>query len=173
MAYASPTSWSLLSFQNLSGVSLVEFKSCISSNYLVYHAICSNVVFTNDGDVNLVFSTDNGSTYLSSNYNTLFYFHATDGFTGLNSNTGTASALIQSVVTKTDAQNWNTYFYNMNTTKNPMYQGDMTHNDTIGGFNNAQHAGMNTTTTAITAIKFTCSAGTMTGKFYFYGGNYK
>lgn len=173
MAYNTPQTWSLLDTQTVSGVSAVEFKSLISSNFIVYKVFGINLSFSANGTSLLCkFSTDNGSSYLNSNYANLFYYHDTNGTFGSVGNFTTASGTIQLVIASTGLQSVETIFYNLNSTNVPLYLGSMTHDDSIGGYNNAQHMGINTTTTPVTALQYFPETGTFSGTFYFYGGNF-
>ena len=171
MAYNLPQTWVLLSTQTVSGVSTVEFKSLISSNYDVYKVLGLNFSVSNSGAIlYLRFSTDNGSTYVSSNCSHFFYYHDTTATFGLAGNFPSQSqATIQTVISDVGLQSLETYFFNLNSSNIPLYSGSITHNDSLGGFNNAQHTGINSGTTPINALEIYPDSGTISGTFYFYG----
>lgn len=172
MAYNTPQTWSLLSTQTFSGASAVEFKSLISSNYSVYKFLGVNLSFSaSGGEFRLQFSTDNGSTYVNSGYLDFFYYHDTTGVTGVFSSSS-SDLRMQTVIENSGLQSTEAVFYNLNSSNVPTCLGTITHNDSLGGYNNSQYFGLNTGTTAITALKCYPDTGTFSGTFYFYGGNF-
>jgi len=173
MSYKPRKDYSLLSTQNASSASSVSFTSLISSNFSVYKILVNNLVHVTDNtNLLLTFSTDNGSTYLSANYKWSNGWQAT-GVSGSNQSASDSSIRIYDSASNTtaNANNLILYFFNLNTTLPAQIFGDNVQYNRLGGLASYKIYGINTGTTAVNAIKFTSSSGNLTGDFYFYGSN--
>lgn len=173
MAYNEPLTFKLLQSLPASNSASIAFTGIGSFN--TYYVSFKNIVpVTNNDFLLMTFSTDNGSTYLNSGYK---YFSLNElsapTETGQNSNAGTSLQLTYKLSSATaKAMNGGMYLYALNqSTFVPQYQGQAVYiDDASGNCVLDIFSGMNTGTTAINAIKFTCSTGNISsGTFLLYG----
>ena len=174
MSYAFPRELVYIDTQTASSSSSISFTSGISTNFKTFLVKIRNLnPSSNAANILLTFSTNGGSSYLSTNYN-YYDFFVTNAL-GNDSATGTSSIHTFSDVSSTAkfAINEDITLYNFSNSvqvKSVYYQ-YMAQNGTpvpviVEGYGN------NTGTTAVNAIKFAPSAGTFTtGNFYLYGVN--
>ena len=177
MAYKTPDNLTLIATRTASTSASLEFTSVLSTNWSTYYVSIRNLVpASNTVDLNITFSNDNGSTYLSTNYKYAYLNQMTSGtLVALGSNSSSACQIATNIsnasATSLDAD---IYFYNLNTTTYPSYyKGRLTHYQTDGSGNyNSPVGGMNTDLTGIDAMKFAYSTGNITsGTIYLYGVN--
>jgi hypothetical protein len=167
----------LLATVNASGASSVSFNSTYITTAYNKYVIEFDGVYTSDaGALYLTVSTNNGSSYLSSNYNWGVWSMGSGPYSNnassqnqidLTGNTGFGST--SSTSTKISSGTLKVSNLAQSVQANVMWQiffGGATspQNSGIGGM------GFNTTTTAINAIKITDGGGgTITGNFHLYG----
>ncbi len=158
--------------QTASASSTISFTTGINSNFNTYLVKIRNMrPNTNDITLRMVFSTDGGANYLNSNYKyTLRYF--SDAATVASSASTTSIDVIDSPSsTASRAANMDITLYNL---------GDSTRVKSCymhGALFTADNKeviqfgyGMNTTTTAVNAIRFLMSSSTITsGTFEIFG----
>ena len=156
---------SYVSTQSPSGVSSVTFTTGFDiSLYSEYSFILDGIVLSGANDIYIQFSTDGGSSFLTTNYYSTVW-----------SNTGTGTTQVLGPSTAIQL--------NANADTNPKYcvvkihqrsgihpEAILDGKDVPGTTNNTRvsGAGRNTTTATVNAVKFLTSAGTMTGNIYMY-----
>jgi len=176
MSYNIPSPYTLLSSKSASSSTTISFTSGISTNFLVYYVKLRNIVCSASGGptIQLVFSTNGGSSYLNSGYSYAYKISASGGF---NSGTnGTAVSQINVVDninnSSSTGTNVNLYLYNLTDSsrqKNVFYNG-VVFDDTDSSLVLDYGGGCNTGTTAVNAIQFSMSSGNFTsGSFDLYG----
>ncbi len=175
MAYYSPFTQVLLDTQTASSSASLSFTSKITSAYSLYLVQFSNIIPATDATVlTLLFSTDNGSTYLSANYKWSYTILTSGGGNSLSNNNSDSSLSFGGDVSNSSSRGVNGYMnlYCLNTTNIANYSGIIGHYASGGTANQNIFTGANTGTTAITAIKFQMSSGNIaSGKIYLYGIN--
>lgn len=173
MAYYSPNNQVLLSKKTASSSSLIEFTSLITAAFTTYYIIFENIIPATDATtMTMYFSTDNGSTYLSSNYRWANIYQDSSGANTTNNNNSDTSLSLFNKVSNSSSRgvNGGLTLYSLNSTKIANYSGKVVHysSDTAAAQNLFE--GVNTGTTAVTAIKFQMSSGNITsGNIYLYG----
>ena len=124
----------------------------------------------------MTFSTNNGSTYLSTNYQWAFRVGDSAGFQGIVSGTASNAVEIKDAVSNVSTRglSFDMLIYNLNSgTFSPSCMWSAGHYDSNGNNSVVQGYGANTTTTAITALRFLMSSGNLTsGTFTLYGVQY-
>ena len=167
-----------LSSTTASGASLVAFNSLITSTYRDYRVVCSQIDGSEDADINMQISDDNGSSYQTSgNYRYKNYGYTNGGANGSGANGHTAANFLpasaewseagQSVSLIIDIFNplsTSHYFTwavrgHYNEPASPTRQGGF-----YGG-----GAWINVYNTAYNAIKIYPTAGTFSGEITLYG----
>lgn len=177
MAYNQPDNLSLIATRTATNSANLEFKDCITANWSTYYLSIRNIVpATLNADFNVVFSNDNGATYLAANYKYSYLNQMTNGTLVAIGSNSAATAQLQSTSMNTSNAGIcaDIYFYNMKSASVPcFYKGRLTHfYDTSTGNYNNQICGSNTDTTGINALKFTFSSGNITsGIIYLFGVN--
>lgn len=168
MAYNYPQELVFIGKQIVSSSSTsTSFTSGISSNFTNYLIKIRNVVFTVAGtnSLTMTYSTNGGSSYLSTGYKSENWTRS--GLSGDDDSSSSAFLI----------------FDDIGTSPNIPYCGDVTCYNlsnaqvkTVYAYNSGWlnsgcvvqfHSGVQTGTTAVTAIKF--QGGTFTGNFYLYG----
>ena len=168
----------LLATVNASAASSVVFDSTYITTTYNKYVIEFDGVYTSDaGVLYLTFSTNNGSSYLSSNYGWGVWSMGSGPYSNnansqsqidLSGNTGFGSTSSTSTKVSSGTLKFSSLAQAVqaNVIWEIFYGGaaSLYNNAGIGGY------GINTTTTAINAIKFTDhSGGTITGNFHLYG----
>lgn len=174
MAYNDPRELAYIDTKTASTSTTISFTSGISSNFSVFFIKLRNIILTTDNsNIQMLFSTNGGSSYLSSNYDWAYLVAGSGAFTGgvngladskiqlCNSQSNSSSRAFNGDIklfNLSDSSNIKTYFYfsnSLNQDGNIYYE--------IGG-------GRNSGTTAVNAIRFQSSSGTIaSGSFYLYG----
>lgn len=168
----------LLSNQTASGSATIDFTSFASPLYSSYKIYLRNIVpATNAVHFIIQFSTDNGVTWISTNYVWAFIFNigaAASNATGQVANNTVADATsiyLTDVAGTAGFINGEIEFYNINVAKITTMQGvimnapDSNNND---GINTCM--GTNTANTTINAIRFKMSSGNIaSGTLNLYG----
>ncbi len=174
MSYLYPQEVVTLSKPTVSNVASVSFTSLISSNFSVYRIMCRNIIpVTNSTALLLTLSTNNGSTYLNTNYKWIYYAGESGGFAGIVNSNSASSIEISGGLSSTTSTGLSIDIdlFDLNqSTFNPKVR-------TFGiddGANAASRmiwgTGTNTTTTAITAVKLAMSSGNISsGTINLYG----
>lgn len=176
MAYNIPQNLVKLASTTASSSASVSFTSQITSSFSTYVVkIRAAVPATNATQLLMTFSTNNGSSYLSSNYK---YGYSTAGWLDANWNgNDSASSIILHVSNQSNSSssflNVNMFLYNLNSgTYSPTcnLQSVCMPSSATTDVQFLTNGGMNTTTTAVNAIKFAYSSGNIaSGTFILYG----
>jgi len=152
----------------------IEFTSKISSNFSTYYVKIRNILPATDAtSLLLTFSTDNGSTYLSTNYTWVFSSALSSNSQTITYNAADTSITIADTLSNDTTRDLNAdiMLYDMNSgtymskidTHCVSYNSDAHGKIIVGG-------GSNTGTTAITAIKFAMASGNIaSGTIGLYG----
>lgn len=163
----------LLNTVNASGAATVVFSSTyITNTYNKYVVEFDGVISSGGGDLYLVISTNNGSTYISTNY----YYN------GSMSNAVNINNINQTAATQFNLSNGNTIstvstvpsqgrlaFSNPSASKQFCVTWDMLAAVSSGVQAHISASGINSGTTAINAIKLITSSGNLSGNFHLYG----
>ena len=174
MAYDLPYRISLIQTLTASSSASLAFTSDISANFSTYLVKVRMLVpATTNTNLLLTFSTDNGSTYLNANYKWgKFTFLGTFSRAYTRSDSDT-SIQIAAALSSTSANDFNAdiILHNLNSnTFSPLVMCHSTCYNTTPKAQGTVGGGMNTTTTAVTAIKFAMSSGNITsGTISLYG----
>lgn len=175
MAYFLPYKTALLATSTASSSASIDFTSKINSNYSTYLVRLRNVIpATNAVNLLLTFSTDNGSTFLSTNYKfgRLEAYANAENFVGGNAQ---ASIILAANIRSTSQIiNADIILFDLNSsTISPRVYGITSFwRSDVANFGTNFGGGMNTTTTPVNAIRFAFSAGNITsGTFTLYGVN--
>lgn len=161
MAYNNKRSLIALSTQTASSSSSLAFTSLISSTYSTYYIAIRNLLPATDAtSLYITFSTDNGSSYLSTNYRYM-YENITSNANAISGSGSAAQGIITGTISSTSSRSLSGdfYFLNANVAKCPDFRGICCHYDSAGFFNLVQCETSNSGTTAVNAIKFAMSSG--------------
>jgi len=175
MAFSIPSNLVLLSSQTASSSASISFTNEITSDFTSYYVILRDIVAaTNNQAVLLTFSTDNGSTYLSSNYQYAIQY-AESGNTNTHAqSTGASSITLTPPLSSTTSQaysgNVNLYGFAQGTLPPMLYGFGANQDNATSYLFSSVVTAMNTGTTAINAIKFAMASGNITsGTITLYG----
>lgn len=172
MAYNVPVILKLLNTQTASSSGSLAFTSTISSTYSSYYIAIRNLLpATNATSLYLTFSTDNGSSYLSTNYRYM-YENITSNANAITGSGSAAQGIITATLSSTSSRTLNGDFYliNADVAKCPDFRGICCHYDSAGFFNLVQCETSNSGTTAVNAIKFAMASGNIaSGTITMYG----
>jgi len=156
-----------------SNSSTISFTSGIGTNFNVYLVKTRDVILiTNSTYIQMLFSTDGGSTYLNSAYNWGHVSYGT-GF-GPSSGGGESVAFIQIGNALSNATNQSVNaditLYNLNNSSGVKICRGYTTGIGSGNVSIFNTVGLNTGTTAVNAIRFQMSSGNISsGTFTLYG----
>jgi len=149
----------------------ISFTSLINSNFSTYLIKGITIVpGTNVTNLNMVFSTNNGSSYLSSNYKYAYILGAASN--GLGGSDSTSSILVNDTTSNSASSymNFDCFLFDMNSSSvcpKSMCQGTNLAS-TTGEWTFI--SGMNTTTTPVNAVQMSMSSGNIaSGTFILYG----
>lgn len=175
MAYKYPQTLVLLANTPASSSSTIDFTSLITANFTSYYVKLRNIVPATDNvQLQLLFSTNNGSSYLGSAYGWTNTKADSNGTLSATGNASTA-AIIQVASnlssTTANALNGDLEFFNLNSgVLEPRCMGQLEYIDNAAHSVMIETAGLNTGVTAVTAIRFQMSSGNIaSGNFLFYG----
>jgi len=172
MAYYIPSYLVKLSSQTASSSSTISFTSLINSNYSTYLVrIRTAVPASNAVNMTMLFSTNNGTSYLSTNY---AYGYDIRGSTNsdVGSSTDTSLFIAGSQITGSGTfLNSDIMLYDMNSgTYSAKFNSNSVVLTSSTNFATVISGGMNTGTTAVNAIEFKYSSGNISsGTFTLYG----
>lgn len=174
MAFLFPQRLCKISTQTASSSASLSFTTGISSNFTTYYVKVRNLLpATNNVTLLLTFSTNGGSTYLSTNYKYAIAWIKSDGGSGTLSSGSDSSIKICENISSTSTRKLNAdiVFYNLN---DATYCCKIAHHAnyfTAGTLAQAfEGGGMNTGTSAVNAIKFAMSSGNIaSGSITLYG----
>lgn len=168
-----PKQMVLLSSQTASTSAAISFTSAISSAYTTYVLKIKNMVpVTDNVAIHLLFSTDNGSTYLNSNYSWAYSTAYVSGLFGSGSASDSKILLGDSLSNvSTKPCNGEVTLYNLNTSNTPSCMSRLVYyNSPNPGIAEYFDGGYNSTTTPVNAIRILVSSGNIaSGNFYLYG----
>lgn len=162
----------LLSKQSASNSASIAFTSVITATYPTYILKIRNMVVANDNNTfNLTYSTDNGATYLNSNYTWAYQVTYIGGIFGSGNGSASEILLADSVSNvSTEGINGFVTLYSLNTSRVATAQSSLILIREGGGVGQYLNSGSNSTTTPVNAIKIAMGSGNITsGDFYFYG----
>jgi hypothetical protein len=175
MSYNFPRTYVLLSKQAASASNTIDFNSVITSNFKTYLVALRNVVSgTNNVTFQCLFSTNNGSSYLGSAYgwsNTFVPAGSTKSTNG-NASTDTSITIVGAISsTASRALSGDLIFFELGSgVLQPRYMGTVAYDNQAGANETFLTMGMNTGVTAVNAIRFQMSSGTIaSGTFTLYG----
>lgn len=173
MAYDYPYAPILLSSQTASSSANLAFTSIINSHFTNYLAIFKSMLpATTNTTFRMEVSSDNGSTWKSTNYRYCVY-NIVDTPTGTASGSEPASnSFVATSVSATTTRGFNGYvnFWNMNSGVEFCGNGQIVQYNQSAVFDYAMIQVGNTTTQPITAVRFSFSAGNIaSGTINFYG----
>lgn len=175
MAYYSPYTQVLLDTQTATSSTSLSFTSKITSSYSLYLLIFSNIIPATDNVVlQLLFSTDNGSTYLGSGYRWSYTILSSAGTNTLANNNSDTSTSFAGSISNNSSRGVNGYMnlYCLNSANIPNFSGIVGHYASGDTANQNIFVGTNTGTTPVNAIKIQMSSGNIaSGKIYLYGLN--
>jgi hypothetical protein len=176
MAYSFPLKYVKLASTTVSvAVNSVSFTSLITSNFSTYYvAIRALVPVTDNTNFLLIFSTDNGVSYLNSNY---LWGNIIQSNTTLTSASNSSDSSIQLLNATSNVSTGGMYgdllLYNMNNgTQTPRVNGYVVtpHQSSSATAYRTFCQGINSGTTAVTAVLFKMSSGQISsGTISFYG----
>lgn len=174
MAYNFGRRELLLSNQTASGSASIIFTSVISTEFSVYVLkIRDLVAATNATNLLLTLSTDNGSTYLSTNYKYSSLFSDSTAASGNLFSSDSATFIeVATTVSNVSSRGYSAdiMLFDFNSGFTPNIAGFSVLYTSGTRLSHVQFTGCNTGTTAITAIKLVMSAGNITsGTFRLYG----
>lgn len=172
MSFNSPEEFIFLSTQTASASGSLSFTSLITSTYPVYYVKIRNLLpATNATTLNLTFSTNNGSSYLASNYQYSKYsIYEAGTVTGSNNSTTAIQLVTSCSNTSARTINGEIYFYGLAQSVVATCLLEATAEDSNAHIVTTIAIGANTGTTAINAIKFAMSSGNITsGTISLYG----
>ncbi len=149
----------------------MSFTSLITSTYPVYYVKVRNLLPQSNSNLLLLFSTNNGSTYLATNYQWSSYIANESALNTSNSNSDTSLPIIVGTSTSaTRAINCEIYCFGFAQSLRPSITIDSV------GYPNSNHlelvnfSGSNSGTTAINAIQFKMASGNIvSGSISLYG----
>ncbi len=171
MAFNQPEEFILLSTLTASNSASLSFTSLITSTYPVYYVKVRNLLPQSNSNLLLLFSTNNGSTYLATNYQWSSYIANESALNTSNSNSDTSLPIIVGTSTSaTRAINCEFYCFGFAQSLRPSITIDSV------GYPNSNHlelvnfSGSNSGTTAINAIQFKMASGNIvSGSISLYG----
>lgn len=174
MAYNTPRELVLIDTKTASNSATISFTTGISTNFSVYFIKIRNMVVASDtANILMLFSTNGGSSYLSSNYDWGYVNGGSNPFTsGVNGAADSKSQIGNFLSnTSSNACNGDIKFFNLADSTN--IKTYFFYSNSINSGNNDFYfvgGGRNSGTTAINAIRFQASTGNITsGTFYLYG----
>jgi len=174
MAFNFPYRLSKIATKTASSSASLSFTSGISSNFTTYYIKVRRLVpATNNTQLLMTFSTNGGSSYLSTNYKYAFAWVNTNVSSGNISSDSDSSIKVSDSCSNVSTQpmNLDMVLYNLNDSTycvKTVFQGVIYGNGSLGFVQ--EGGGMNTGTTAINAIKFAQSSGNLTsGTITLYG----
>ena len=174
MAYNFPDNLIYLGIQTASSSADLSFTSLITSNWTTYYVLIRNLLPATDGTtLNMTFSNDNGSSYLSANYKYTRFQYPSTGTTAAVGSTSAANCELLTLASNGASAgiSGGMYFYNLTSASvPPYYHGQLVHYNNASASVNVQVGGMNTDTTGINALKWAFSSGNIaSGTITLYG----
>jgi hypothetical protein len=163
----------LLTSITASSSGTISFTSFVNAAYDKYILRIENIIpATNNTSLKMLFSTDNGATYLGSNYAWSQGYNTSGAVAGANGSSSDSSFQIQDAMNNGKSANFEIEFYDLNDATNlPMYnsQGFIFDNGgTVGS--SLRGGGGFASATQVNAIRLQMSSGNITsGTFKLYG----
>src|SRR5271167_244750 len=165
MAYNYPRNLVFLASLPASNSATISFTSDITTNFSTYYVSMRNIIpASNNVTLNLLFSTNNGSGYLATNY---LYTHneiISPGTLTSTGNTSTTASILSIALNNSSSSglSGDMYIYNMDVALAAYYKGMACYFDTNSLFHATRFSGGNSGTTAVNAIQFLMSSGNIT-----------
>jgi len=162
----------LITSTTASSSASISFTTGISSNFSTYMAKIRNFTpATNASTLRLTFSTDGGGSYLNTNYKRCDNYCTSGAASAAEGSDSDSSLTLVGNLSNTKVMNMDLILYNLNSnTFSPLCMDILFSISGTGESVLQWGGGLNTTTTAINAIKFAMSAGNITsGTISLYG----
>ena len=163
MAYNFPRTLSLISTKTGdNSATFLEFTSAITTNFSTYYVEIRNLLpATNNVTLALTYSTNNGSTYLSTNYAYVCHNVTSAPASSDIGGESAASCIICDALSNAASAGLSAdiYLYGVDGALPMLYKGQGSHYNQASNYNGIQFTGQNFGTTAVTAIKWTLSSG--------------
>lgn len=159
---SSATSTTLISKQTANNSATISFTSFASSTFKSYIVLFRDIVAQNNADTfNMVFSNNNGVSYINSNYSWSFIFSTSAGGFSQVANHGVGSAFfeIAASVPNTTLLNGQIQLFDINTTNLASYYGQIIEQNSGANAETDISSGVLVGATGINAIQFSCSTG--------------
>lgn len=174
MAFNQPKELIFLGTQTASNSASLAFTSLITSQYPVYLIKVRNLLpATNNVNLLVTFSTDNGATYLNTNYKWSSRKTTDSTNAVLSSSDSDSSITLATALSNTASQgglNGDINLFGFAQSRIAKVNGLFSFYDQTPSAANNQAGGINTSTTAVTAISFAMSSGNITsGSLTLYG----
>ncbi len=166
----SGSSLFLIQSQAASNSANISFTG-ISTTYLSYMVIITGMQpATNTANLQLLYSTNGGSSYISTNYLSGTLYNAITGTTFSNANS-TSDIRLSGPISSSGFYQGYLFFTGVDSAGFAYVKGTSSWNDTtLAAYANGHTAGLNNGNTAINAIRFVMSSGNITaGTFTLYG----
>ncbi len=143
-----------------SGTTNSDFTSILSSSYFVYMVIFTNVTCaTNAAQLNMTFSTNNGSTYLTTGYQCGLNSTPYNGTTLTNLNSTSTAILSSGLSNSSGFYQGSLYLFGLESAVNPIGYGYFLGLNSSSVVTQGYYSILNTTTTAVNALRFNWSSG--------------
>jgi len=174
MAFNIPSQLVLLSSQTASSSASISFTSVITSDFTSYYLTIRNLVAaTNGSTIQMLASTNNGSSYLSSNYKWVYHADTSNATQVTDNNNSSSYIQLSDAISSTTSQayNCNINLFNLNTSYVFNFYGiSINQNNSNSYVYNGSLAGGNKGTTAINALQIAMSSGNIaSGVLSLYG----
>lgn len=158
-----------LSTQAASNSATISFTSTISNSYSTYVLNFSNVVPASSGaNLQLVVSTNNGSSYASSSYTSGLWYFVYNSAT-VNKSNSTTAVVLSGANTTSQGCSGTLWMFNVQNGGQFMCTGEGCFTDTTPNIN-MMFFGANQTDTSVNAIQLAMSSGNISsGSFTLYG----
>ena len=165
--------WVLIQSQTASTSASLVFSTGITTTYNVFAVTFKDVLPVTDAvSFFMDWSTDGGSTYLNSNYQTGVSVNNWNSAAMFNATSATTNLISNTIVNNTRGLSGTIYLYELPSAAAPFYHGTTYYNTTLFGPINTTCYGLNTASTGINAIKFSFSSGNIaSGTISLYGIN--
>ncbi len=172
MSYMYPKELNLIQKLTASSSATISFTSGINTNFPTYVVKIRNMIAaTGASTLQMLYSTDGGSTYLSSNYYSTFISNNTASV--VHSGTGASAQFsIMLLCSSTNVLNGQIVLYDLGVAKQMTYRCNFITVNSDGNIAMTNNGGTQKSTTAINAVRFQMSSGNIaSGDFYLYGVN--
>ena len=162
---ASSGNLQLIQSQTAAAAASISFTTGIGASFNDYYVIFDGVQTSSNGDtLTLVYSTNGGSSYAATNYNSVL-LNANNG--GTSTNNGTTFNYISTAQDVTTSLYGNLTLFSLNNGKNPYTTGFISYINS--GNNIMSNSSSFSTNTTVNAIRFIYGTGNITGTIKLFG----